>query len=80
MPNITLSVTGELKEGMEKHPAVRWSNAVRAVIEAKLRDFETAEKLAQKSGLTEKDIEQLSASVGKSMARHAKGLLNESNN
>ena len=80
MPNITLSVTDELKEGMEKHPAVRWSNAVRAVIEAKLRDFEAAEKLAQKSSLTEKDVDLLSASISKSMARHAKGLLNESNN
>ena len=74
MPNITISVTDEIKEEMCRHSAIRWSNAVRAVIEAKLRDFADAERLAQKSSLTEKDVEQLSASVGKSMARHAKGF------
>lgn len=77
MPNITLSVTDNMKERMEEHPAVRWSNAVRAVIEAKLHDFEVAEKLVQKSRLTEKDVEQLSATVGKSIARHAAGLLQQ---
>ena len=74
-----MSITDETKSKMEKHPEVRWSNAVRAIIERKLHDFEVAEALAQKSRLTEKDVELLSAKVSKQAAEHAKRLLNESN-
>ena len=49
MPNLTLTITDEMKADMKKHPSVRWSNAVRVSIEKKLRDFELAEKLAQRS-------------------------------
>jgi predicted CopG family antitoxin len=79
MPNITLSITDETKNKMEKHPEVRWSNAVRTVIEKKLRDFEEAERIAGKSELSEKDVEMLSEKVNKDIAKHARGLLNESN-
>ncbi|MBI5872404.1 hypothetical protein HZB88_04980 [archaeon] len=79
MPNITLSITKEAKSKMDKHPEVRWSNAVRAVIEQKIADFEEAEKLAKKSLLTEKDVEVLSLKVNRAMAKHARRLLNEGN-
>lgn len=78
MPNITLCITDETKRRMEKHPEIRWSNAVRTVIERKLRDFEEAEELAKKSSLTEQDVLLLSEKVNKAMGKHAKGLLNES--
>ena len=79
MPNITLSIPEETKKRMEKHPHVKWSNAIRTIIERKLDDFEEAERLAQKSTLTEKDVELLSKKVDKAMARHARKLLNENN-
>jgi len=79
MPNLTLSITDEMKDDMKKHPEVRWSNAVRVMIERKLRQFELAEKLSQKSRLTEKDVVALSTKVNNGMAEHARGLLNESN-
>ncbi|MFH1256207.1 MAG: hypothetical protein V1494_02845 [Candidatus Diapherotrites archaeon] len=77
MPNITLSITDEIKGKMDEHPEVRWSNAVRAVIERKLSDFEEAERLAKKSRLAEKDVEMLSVKVNKDIAEHVKGLLDE---
>lgn len=77
---MTLVINDEMREQMKKHPEVRWSNAVRVIIEKKLRDFEIAEKLAQKSKLTEKDVEMLSSKVNNSMGKHAKVLLNESSN
>lgn len=80
MPNITLSITEDTRRKMKEHPEVRWSNAIRALIGRKLKDFEEADKLAQKSLLTEKDVEVLSKKVAKDSARHAKRLLNESNN
>ena len=79
MPNITLSVSDVTKQKMKQHPEVRWSNAVRVMIEKKLHDFEVAERLARKSSLTEKDVELLSSKVNKSIAEHAKRLLNEGN-
>lgn len=79
MPNITLSITEETKKKMAAHPHVKWSNAVRSIIERKLEDFAEAERLAQKSTLTEKDVKMLSEKVAKDLAKHAKRLLNESN-
>ena len=77
MRNITLSITDETKGKMERHPEVRWSNAVRVIIERKLHDFEVAEALAQKSRLTEKDVKMLSEKVNRAMGKHAKRILNE---
>ena len=77
MPNITLAIADETKSKMEKHPEIRWSNAVRAVIERKLRDFEVAEELSQKSRLTETDVKMLSGKANSAMGKHAKRLLNE---
>ncbi len=79
MPNITLSISDETRQKMKQHPEVRWSNAIRTMIEKKLHDFEVAERLVGKSGLTKKDIELLSSKANKSMAKHAKRLLNEGN-
>ncbi len=64
---------------MERHASVKWSRAVRTIIEGTLDDFEEAERLAKKSVLTGADIEFLSAKVENEMGRHARKLLNESN-
>jgi tRNA C32,U32 (ribose-2'-O)-methylase TrmJ len=79
MPNITLVVSEELRRDMEKHPSIKWSSAVRNIIEQKLADFEELEKLAEKSKFTMKDWKFVEKRVSKSMARHAKALLDESN-
>lgn len=77
MPNMTLSMTEEVKSMMNKYPEVRWSNVVRNIILQKLRDFEEAERLAQKSKITDKDVELISKKVSKDAAKQAKRLLNE---
>ena len=79
MPNITLVVSEELRRDMEKHPSIKWSNAVRNIIEQKLADFEELEKLAEKSKFTMKDWKLIEKKVSKSMEEHAKALLDESN-
>ncbi|MDD5163224.1 MAG: hypothetical protein PHD95_03390 [Candidatus ainarchaeum sp.] len=79
MPNITLSITDEMKSGMDRHSEVRWSNAVRAIIERKLRDFEEAERLVAKSRLAAGDIQGILGKVNRETAAHAKRLLHESN-
>jgi hypothetical protein len=79
MPNITLSISEELKREMEKHSSVKWSSAVRNVIEQKIADFEEAESIAKKSRLNWKTWKLMSAKISKNAAEHAEALLNENN-
>lgn len=78
MANITLFIPDELKERVERqYPEMRWSRAVRNIIEQKLDDLEIANRLAQKSRLTLKDVELLAARVDEAAGRHAEELLRE---
>ncbi len=79
MPNITLSISEELKKEMEKYSSVKWSSAVRNVIEQKIADFEDAESIAKKSRLNWKTWKRTSAKISKNAAKHAEALLNENN-
>ncbi len=79
MPNITLSISEELKKEMEKYSSVKWSSAVRNVIEQKIADFEEAESLAKKSRLNWKTWKLISTKISKNAAKHAEALLNENN-
>jgi hypothetical protein len=79
MPNITLSISEELKKEMEKYSSVKWSSAVRNVIEQKIADFEDAESIAKKSRLNWKTWKRISAKISKNAAKHAEALLNENN-
>ena len=79
MPNITLVISEELKQKMDKHSSIKWSAAVRNLIEQKLADFEDAERIARKSRLSMKDIKTISLKVSKAAAKHAEALLSESN-
>ena len=79
MPNITLSISEELKKEMEKYSSVKWSSAVRNVIEQKIADFEEADSIAKKSRLNWKTWKLISAKISKNAAKHAEALLNESN-
>ena len=79
MPNITLSISEELKKEMEKYSSIKWSSAVRNVIEQKIADFEEAESIAKKSRLNWKTWKLISAKISKNAAKHAEALLNENN-
>ena len=79
MPNLTLSITEETKRRMQKHPSIKWSNAVRTLIEKKLADFEEADRLAGSGRLTMGSLKPILARVDAAAAKHAKALLNEGN-
>ena len=79
MKNITLVISDELKTEMEKHSSVKWSSAVRNIIEQKIADFYEAERIAKKSRFSWKDWKVIEKKVSKAAARHAEALLNESN-
>lgn len=63
--NLTLAISDELGEKMKEHNDVRWSEVARQAIERKIRDLETLEKIASKSRLTKKDVEEISRKINK---------------
>ncbi len=77
MPNITLSITEQLKKRIETYSSIKWSNVVRSVIEQKLDAFEEAERIASKSKLTLKDFEPISKKIEAATVKEARALLNE---
>ena len=76
MPNITLAVSEELHNRMKKLSEVRWSEVARKAIEQRINDLEVMNKIASKSKLTKKDVEEIS----KKIKRAAAIRFNEYNN
>lgn len=76
MSNIALSMPEGTKKKMKAHSEMNWSNAFRTMVERKLRDFEEAERAAQKSKFTEKDVEEFTRKINKAIEKHAEELYN----
>jgi hypothetical protein len=77
MVNVTLSLPDDVFRRMKSFPEIRWSKAVRNVIEDKLDSFEEAERLAGKSRFSVKDVALLSKKTDEALGRHAEALLHE---
>ncbi|MDP2932729.1 MAG: hypothetical protein Q8N81_01190 [bacterium] len=60
---------------MAEHEHMRWSSAIRSIIEQRLDDFDRAEELAKKSNLTQDDVNRFAAEVNDAAGRHAEHLL-----
>jgi len=63
MGNLTLSMPDELRKEMKHFSEVRWSEVARKAIAERLHLLRLAEKLAHKSRLTRKDVEDFSAKI-----------------
>ena len=68
MANITLAIPDELHEKMKKMKEIRWSEIARRAIEQRINDLEALNKLASKSKITDKDIEEISKKIKRSAA------------
>lgn len=77
MANFTLSFPDGLKKRMEEHSEIRWSAAVRSIIEQKLDDLDEWASLTSKSRLTVEDVKKLAAEVDEKMGKRAEERLNE---
>lgn len=69
MVSLTLSIPPELKKRMDRHPEIRWSRIVRSIIKQSLDDLEQADRLASKSKLTQKDVDELAERFDKEAAK-----------
>jgi len=67
MGNITLSVPNDIHEDMKHFSEIKWSEVARKAIINKIDTLRLAEKLANKSKLTEKDVKEFSKKI-KSLA------------
>ena len=63
MTNITLALEDGLHERMKKHSEIRWSEVVRKSIRQKVEVLEAMDKIASKSKLTKKDVDEISRKI-----------------
>ena len=63
LANITLSLPDNIYKKMKHFSEVRWSEVARKAIINKIEVLEIAEKLASKSKLTKKDVEEFSNKI-----------------
>ena len=69
MGNITLSLPDNIHKQMKHFSEVRWSEVARKAIVERLELLQLAEKLAQKSKLTEDDIKAFNKKVKSSATK-----------
>jgi len=66
MSSITANVDNDLKERMEKHPEINWSEVTPQAIQEKIEILEVMEELTSESELTESDMEKIAQKINES--------------
>ena len=77
MPNVTVSVDASLKEQMDDHPEINWSEVARQAIREKIHDLEVMEQLVEGSDLTEEEVDELAAQIDRAATERAMDDLDE---
>ena len=65
MPSITVNVDDELKDRMERHPEINWSEVTRQAIQEKIETLEVVDELTSESELTESDVTEIADRINK---------------
>jgi predicted transcriptional regulator len=63
MPSITVNVDDDLKERMENHPEINWSEVTRQAIQEKVETLEVMEELTSESELSESDVQEIADKI-----------------
>ena len=71
MPTVTVNVDDNLKERMESHPEINWSEVARSAFEEKVEDLELLERLTAKSKLTDKDVDEIAELIDSNVAERS---------
>ncbi|GAA0197592.1 hypothetical protein ACFFQF_20835 [Haladaptatus pallidirubidus] len=66
MPTITVNVDDDLKQQMENHPEINWSEVTRQAIKDKVKKLDLMDELTAGSELTNEDVEEISAKINQS--------------
>lgn len=70
---MTLSLPEDLHEIMMKHREIRWSEIARIAITEQVEKLKLMDKIASKSKLTFKDVEEINEKVKKGLYTKIKG-------
>ncbi|TFF88402.1 MAG: hypothetical protein EU549_03095 [Promethearchaeota archaeon] len=70
MVNITLSISEELKEEMNKFPEINWSEVARSFIKQKVADLKFLRAFTSESDIIYEDAEKLGRKVSDLLAKH----------
>ncbi|WP_435115128.1 hypothetical protein [Halolamina sp. C58] len=63
MPTITVNVDDDLKDRMERHPEINWSEVTRQAIQEKIETLEVMDELTSDSELTESDVAEIADKI-----------------
>jgi hypothetical protein len=66
MPSITVNVDDDLKERMEEHPEINWSEVTRQAIQEKIETLDVMDELTSKNELTESDVAEIANKINES--------------
>jgi len=66
MPSITVNVDDDLKERMDNHPEINWSEVTRQAIQEKIEALEVMDELTSESNLTESDVQDIAQKINES--------------
>lgn len=69
MPKITVNIDDKLKDRMDAHPEINWSEVARTAYKEKVEALEMMERLSPVSELTDEDIEELSELIDSNVAK-----------
>lgn len=72
MPNMTIRIPDDLKNAIDNHPEINWSEVARQSMWEYVRKIEVADEIASRSELTEADAKELSKKVKHDIAGHYK--------
>jgi len=66
MPSITVNVDDDLKDRMEQHPEINWSEVTRQAIQEKIETLDVMAELTSGSELTESDVAEITDRINES--------------
>lgn len=69
MGTMTLSIPDEIQKEMKHFSEVKWSEVARKAFQERIETLRLAEKLARKSKLTAKDVEEFSRKMTSSATK-----------
>jgi len=69
MANITLAIPDDLYRKMKLMREIRWSEVARRAIAERVDDLEVMDKIALKSKLTRKDVDEINEKIKRGIAK-----------
>ena len=69
MATLSVSVSDDMKEKMERMEEINWSAVARKAFEEKLEQVEFMRNIGNKSKLSKKDVEEISNKIDRSVSK-----------